>query len=332
LRIVERAFERAAIGDVGRDDRRLRARRQRRGVRFHVGALAAEQTVIGGVSGQQVVTQTALSQIASIASTFSASTASLTGVDPAAIDTVAASAKQALQQLAGLLDSTDGQTYVFAGTDSSNPPVPDPSSITSSAFYTQINAAVGSLSSTTDNSAGIIASTLATATSNAVGTTPFSAGLAPGAAAVSTVQVGAQTVQVGLLANANTLATSSGSSTTGSYTRDLLRSLATLASLSSSQVDDPGFQAVVADTRSSLQSATTALADETGALGNIQSNLTAAATSAGDTSTALQTQLTSVEDVDTATALTSLSAVQTQLEASYKLVAATQGLSLVNYL
>jgi flagellar hook-associated protein 3 FlgL len=165
-----------------------------------------------------------------------------------------------------------------------------------------------------------------------VGTTPFSAGLAPGAAAVSTVQVGAQTVQVGLLANANTLATSSGSSTTGSYTRDLLRSLATLASLSSSQVDDPGFQAVVADTRSSLQSATTALADETGALGNIQSNLTAAATSAGDTSTALQTQLTSVEDVDTATALTSLSAVQTQLEASYKLVAATQGLSLVNYL
>jgi flagellar hook-associated protein 3 FlgL len=291
--------------------------------------LTTEQTVIGSVTGQQQVTQTALSQIAAIASTFAADTASLNGINANSVDTVAASAKVALQQLAGLLDTTDGNTYVFAGTDSANPPVPNPSDITSSAFYTQIRAAVTGLSSTTDNSAAITASTLAIAQSNVAGTTPFSATLGT----VATVQVGSGgLVQVGLLANANTLATSTGTSTTGSYVRDLLRSLSTLASLSSSQLNDPGFGAVVADTRTSLNGAITALATETGALGNIQSGLTARATDAADTSTALQAQLAPAEDVDTATALSNLSAVQTQLQASYQLIAASKKFSLVQYL
>ena len=291
--------------------------------------LTTEQAVIGSVTGQQQVTQTALGQIAAIASTFAADTASLNGIDPDAVDTVAASAKVALQQLASLLDTTDGNIYVFAGTDSGNPPVPNPSGITSSGLYTQINAAVTGLSSTTDNSAAISASTLAIAQSNVPGTTPFSATLGT----VATVQVGSGgLVQVGLLANSNTLATSTGSSTTGSYTRDLLRSLSTLASLSSSQVNDPGFGAIVADTRNSLNGAVTALATETGALGNIQSGLTAQATDASDTTTALQKQLSGAEDVDTATALSQLSAVQTQLQASYQLIAASKNFSLVQYL
>ena len=297
-----------------------------------VNALKTEQTTAGVVAAQQQVTQTALGQIASIASSFAASSTSLNGVDPAAVDSVAVSAKTALLQLAGLLDSTDGSLYLFAGTDTANPPIPDPANITSTGLYTQINAAVASLSSTTDNSASIIAATLAAATSDAPGTTPFSAGLAAGTASVATVKIGSADVQVGLLANANTLATSTGTATTGSYTRDLLRSLATLASLSSTQVNDPGFSALVSSARSGLQSAVTALATETGALGNIQSSLTAQATAAGDTSTALQTQLSSVQDVDTATALSNLSEVQTQLQASYRLISGALNLSLVNYL
>ena len=105
-----------------------------------------------------------------------------------------------------------------------------------------------------------------------------------------------------------------------------------MASLSSSQVNDPGFTAVVADTRTSLQGAVSAVSTETGALGNIQAGLTATSTADGETTTALTQQISSVEDVDTATALTQLSEVQTQLEASYKLVAASQNLSLVQYL
>jgi flagellar hook-associated protein 3 FlgL len=298
-------------------------------LRPQLNTLTNQQTVINSVTGQLDITQNALSQIYSIASSFAADTDSLNGLDPAAVDSVAASAKSALTQLTSLLDTTDGGNYVFAGTDSTNAPVPNPSDILSSGFYTQINTAVSGLSSTTDNSASIIASTLATAESNTAGTTPFSSTIGT----AQTLQLSdGQQVQIGLVANANTLATSTGSSTTGSYVRDLLRGLSTLASLSSAQVDDPGFAAVVADTRTSLQGAVTALSTETGALGTIQAGLTATATANGDTATALQTQLSSVEDVDTATALTQLSAVQTQLQASYQIIAAARTLSLVQYL
>jgi flagellar hook-associated protein 3 FlgL len=298
-------------------------------LRPQLNTLTNEQTVIGSVTGQLDITQNALSQIYSIASSFAAQTDNLNGIDPAAVDSVAASAKSALQQVAALLDTNDGGNYVFAGTDSNNAPVPNPSDILNSGLYTQINAAVSGLSSTTDNSAGIIASTLATASSNAAGTTPFSATIGT----AQTLQLSnGQLVQIGLVANANTLAVSTGSSTTGSYVRDLLRGLSTLASLTSAQVNDPGFSAVVADTRTSLQGAVTALSTETGALGTIQAGLTATATADGDTTTALQTQLSSLEDVDTATALTQLSAVQTQLQASYQLIAAARNLSLVQYL
>lgn len=122
-------------------------------------SLVAQQAQIGAVTGRLDVTQTALTQIASIASSFAAQTVSLNGLDPVAVNTVAASAKLALQQVAGLLNTQDGGIYVFAGTDTSNPPVPDPAQITSTGFYTQIQAAVGSLSGTVDNSASIVAAT-----------------------------------------------------------------------------------------------------------------------------------------------------------------------------
>jgi flagellar hook-associated protein 3 FlgL len=292
--------------------------------------LTAQQNTISQASGQLDVTQTALSEIASIASNFAAETVNLNGIDPDEVDSVAASATQALGELASLLDTTDGSTYVFAGTDASNPPIPDPSDITSSSWYTQINAAVGALA--TNGASATVASTLAIAESNAPGTTPFSAALST-APTAPTINLGnGQEVQVGVLANTNTLATSTGTSTTGSYMRDLLRGLATLSSLSSSQVNTAGFTALVSDTQTSLQGAVTALATETGTLGNIQSNLTAQGTQLSDTSTALTTQLSSVQDVDMATTLTLLSATQTQLQASYQMLAAQKNLSLVQYL
>ena len=48
------------------------------------------------------------------------------GVNTSAVDTIAASARDALGQVAGLLDTQDGGVYVFAGQDTANPPVPDP--------------------------------------------------------------------------------------------------------------------------------------------------------------------------------------------------------------
>ena len=148
-----------------------------------------------------------------------------------------------------------------------------------------------------------------------------------------TVQVGqSQFVQVGLLANANTLTTSQGSSTTGSYMRDVLRSLATIASLKSSQASAPGYSALVQDTQQSLGGAISALNSEAGALGNIQSSLTTQGTEIGDMQDALKGQLSSAEDVDMASTLSNLTQTQTQLQASYQVIAATKSLSLASYL
>ena len=297
-----------------------------------IAQLTAQQSAIGAVTSRLGVTQTALTQIDSIASNFRAQLANLNGVSPSEVDSVAADARSALQQVASLLDSTDGGQYVFGGTDSTNPPVPNPDAILTSGFYTQTGAAVAGLGA--NGAAATAASTLAVASSDAAGTTPFSGppGQAPTLTLANGADGGGAAVQVGLLANANTLAVSDGTSTTGSYTRDILRGLATIANLSSSQVNDAGFGALVLDTQASLTGAVKALNVEGGVLGDTQASLQSQQTQASDTSTALTGQLSSVEDVDMAKTLSSLSAVQTQLSASYKLISEVSSLSLVKYL
>ncbi len=306
-----------------------------------IAQLTAQQSAIGAVTGRLGVTQAALTQINGIATSFNAQLANLNGISPSEVDSVAAGARSALQQMASLLDSTDGGTYVFGGTDSANPPVPNPDAILASGFYTQIGAAVdppggggGGGGAAPRGRPTTAASTLKIASSDAPGTTPFSGppGQAPTLTLGSGADSGGAAVQVGVLANANTLVASSGPSTTGSYTRDILRGLATLANLSSTQVNAAGFTALVQDTRASLTGAIGALNAEGGVLGNTQATLQARQAQASDTSTALTAQLSSVQDVDLAKTLSSLSAVQTQLSASYKLISEVSSLSLVKYL
>ncbi len=292
-----------------------------------IAGLTAQQTAIGSVTGRMSVTQTVLTQINSIATNLNAQLATLNNVTPSQIDSAAQSARSALQQVAGLLNTTDGTVYVFGGTDTATPPVPAADAIASSPFYQQIGQAVGALA--TNGAAATIEATLATATSDAPGTTPFAG--PPGQAPTLDLGDGAP-VQVGVLANVNTLAISTGPSTTGSYIRDILRSLATVANLSSFQVTATGFGALVQDTGASLSGAISALGIEQGSLGNIQSSLQARKTEAADTSTALATQVSSAQDVDMTKTLSDLSQVQTQLSASYKLISEMSSLSLVNFL
>lgn len=296
-------------------------------------ALQTYQNDIGQATGSMAVTQTAMTQIQQIASTFAADIPNLNGLNASEVDSIAAQARTALQEVAGLLDTQDGSNYVFGGQDSANPPVPSPDDILSSGFYTQINAAVAGLSA--NGATATAAATLTIASSNAIGTSPFSAYMSQPASAISppVVQTGeGGTVQTGLLASANSVAVSSGTSTTGSYMRDLMRALATLGSLSSSQVNDTGFAALVQDTGTSLNGVVSAMATDVGILGNTQSTLTATQTQLSDTATALTGQLSSVQDVNMAQTISSLTSMQTQLQTSYRLISGETSLSLVNFL
>lgn len=243
------------------------------------------------------MTQSALTSISSIASDFFARVNSLDPTNSSSVQGVAQSAKSALQQVAQLLNSKSGDAYVFAGTDTANPPVTsiDPSVLSSA----------------------LLASDTATP--------PFSSTLG---AAVPKAEVGeGQWMQVGLLANANTLAVSSPP-TTGSYMRDTMRALASLAGLTAGA----GAAGTVSDARNRLSSAITAMATETGALGGIENTLARRKTTLSDMSKALTTQLSSVEDVDVAAAITKASTLQTQLQASYQIIAQSRNLSLASYI
>jgi flagellar hook-associated protein 3 FlgL len=147
------------------------------------------------------------------------------------------------------------------------------------------------------------------------------------------VQVGSNyTVQYGLLASANSAATSTGASTTGSYMRDLMRGLATIGSMSSLQVNDSDFATLVQDTRASLSGAVMAMNTDIGVLGDSQANLSTIQTQLGDASTVLTKQVSNVQDVDMAQTLSELTQTNTQLQASYQILATENGLSLAKFL
>jgi flagellar hook-associated protein 3 FlgL len=303
------------------------------------------QNNVNAATGTISVAQSSLGSIESIASNFYSQLNNMEGVNSSEIDTIATSAQNALQEVAGLLDSQVGSAYVFAGQDSGNAPVPDPDNILTSGFYTQINTAVSGLA--TNGAAATANATFAVADSNAPGTSPFSAFLSQPyptvQAALPSVQVGQnQEETIGIPASANGLIPTSPPgpttipggpvSSTGSYMRDILRALATIGSLSSSQANDQGFQNLVQDTRISMNGAITGLNEDSGVLGNVQSSLNATQTQISDTQTALTTQASSAEDVDMASTLSQISLVQTQLQASYQLISEVSGLSLVKFL
>jgi len=314
-------------------------------LRPQVAGLQTWQNNVDAATGRMSAAQSALTELQSIAADFYAQLNNVQSVNASEVDTIAASARDALRQVAGLLDTQDGGVYVFAGQDTGNPPVPDPDSILTSGFYAQINAAVGNLA--INGSAVTATTTYNVAVSNTAGTSPFSAWLSQPSATLRAnppvVQVGQnQTEPVGIPASANGLipdlptvgSTIPGGppASTGSYMRDVLRALATIGSLSSSQANDPGFDDLMQDTRVSLSQAVGAMAQDAGALGNVQSSLTATQTRLADTETALTGQVSNAEDVDMAATLSKLSLVQTQMQASYQLIATLGGMSLVKFL
>ena len=111
-----------------------------------------------------------------------------------------------------------------------------------------------------------------------------------------------------------------------------MRALATIGSMTSSQASDPNFAPLVQDTMTSLNGAVSSMATETGVLGDRQTALTATQTALSDTATALTTQVSSAQNVDMAATLSDLTQTQTQLQASYQLIAGETGLSLAKFL
>jgi len=81
-----------------------------------------------------------------------------------------------------------------------------------------------------------------------------------------------------------------------------------------------------------LQGAVSALNQDAGVLGDRQTVLGTVQTGLAGTATALTTQAGAADNVDMAQTLSTLTQVQTQLQASYQLIASISKLSLAQYL
>ncbi len=293
------------------------------------------QGTIGRALARTEVTQKALGRLSDIATQFYQESIRIDGTSGVRIAAVAAQARAAMVEVAGLLNERHAGEFIFGGSDSANPPIPDPQGIGSSGMASAIAAAVGGL--TAGNAGAVAAATLAAAASDAPGITPFSTFLSDPAQGLGearrTVPVSeGERVAYGVSANRNAAATSEGE-TTGSWARDILRGLATLAALDPAQaLLGAGFTDLVTTVREGMRSAVDALGEERGSLGATEQRLEATARRHSEVSVVLTGQVAAIEEVDMAATISRLQATQTQLEASYRAIAIVSGLTLTRFI
>jgi flagellar hook-associated protein 3 FlgL len=287
----------------------------------------AWQQNINTANGQLGTTQNVLDQLESIASSFSSDALGADMQSATGATALAEQAQLALQQVVGLLNTQSNGQYDFAGADSANAPVDGTALGTfAAAVATQVAGLGTGTNPTTLIGALITQGTTANFAypgSSASGTTP---------AALLTPTGQGQNVPTAFVAGKNSYVIQAGGGTTGSYVRDLITGLAGLAGLGSTTITETTLQSFGAGISQLLQGAVTAISTEEAGFGQVQSVLTAQNTDLEDTLTGLTKQVSSVENVDMAATATALSQVQTQLQASFKLIAELPNLSLVGYL
>jgi flagellar hook-associated protein 3 FlgL len=275
------------------------------------------------------------------------------------IEVVAEEARSGLVEMMALLNSEVGGVFVFGGTDTARPPVPDASRILQSGFFTQIQAAVQQYALPWDDDADpltpdvprgatqVLADTLAIAASDAAGTTPFSAFLSTpspdgglGEPRAWIAGDDGQRITYGLRANENGVAISpSDPPSTQSFIRDIMRGLAVLGSLTDpirardeTGLDDDAFKELLTGLSVSLRSASQMLGIERGAIGVSEKRLAALKERHADITVVLKTQVSAIEDVDMSEVSVRAQFLQTQLEMSYRLIASFRELNLARYI
>ncbi|MFT8243057.1 flagellin [Roseomonas sp. BN140053] len=315
-------------GDEARDAR------QAIDLRGEIARREATSTGLTRALGRTQASQVALGRLSDIATSFYAQTTKLSATEPSAIRMAASAARSALAEVGGLLNEQNAGEYLFGGSDTANPPIPG-GNPAASGMNSDIAAAIAGLSGTGATSA--LTATRAAALNDTAGVTPFSAFLSDpatggGEPRRTTLVSDGTVLPTGLWANRNADATSAGE-TTGSWSRDLLRGLMTLAALPDAVgASNADVDAVLASLRGSFSSSADALGVEQGTLGQTEARLQAARTSQGDVVVALRTQLAGIEEVDLADTLTALQDTKTRLEASYKAISTLTELTLTSFL
>lgn len=309
-------------GDLGVDARRSLD------LRAELGRATTQVGTIERSLGRAGVLQEALGRLQRIAADFTAEALRLQTLPAEAATNAALAARAALDEVAGLLNLRQDGEYLFAGSDSANPPVAPAGDVFGSAMVQQIRVAVGSLAP--GNGAAVAALTVTAVEDATPGDNPFARFVAtpPAAAAESfrRATISADGVQVGWgpFATEGSARVAAG---------ELVRGLAIIASLTGAEnVQGQAYTELMQSARQALSDAGRGIASEQAGLGAAEKRLAAARESALDRSVLLRKQVAAIEEVDVAETVTQLQALRARLEASYRSVSILSELSLTRFL
>ena len=96
------------------------------------------QDTIDSTLSRSSVAQNAMQRISDIATDFYRKAITIDGTSGTLISSIATQARAAMAEIASLLNETHAGQYIFGGTDSANPPVPDAKGIAHSGMATDI--------------------------------------------------------------------------------------------------------------------------------------------------------------------------------------------------
>lgn len=274
--------------------------------------LETYQDNIGTVSNTMTMMNDALTQISGVGNQLV--TAIQTQLQNSSTNYVSVQqlAQEGLQTVESMINQNNNGQYLFAGSDGSNPPFVDNSTLNSN-FTNQINSWLA-----TGDTTGLI--------SAVNGFSATSLGLSPS------------------LATSGDVTTQIGDNQTVDYTinadqpgfQNIIRALTLVANTpypSSSDVATPAdFQTVINTALTTAQQGVQQINNTATTLAGKFEQVNAAKTNNTTDLSLVQNQISTLSSADTTTAISEMQALQTQLTASYQVTNMVSQLSLVNYL
>ena len=308
-------------------------------LRAQSGRIEAYERVLTQTVGRASIMQASLSRMTDIAREFRATVIPrLYTRDAVALDSVKMQARGALAEMAHLLNARHSGEYLFAGSDIGRPPIPDPEGLATGQMAQDVAAAVATLG--TAGAASVLNGTRTAAQSNAAGVSPFSDFLRDEAALPASDReprravpaTDGQFITYGLFADRNAVSVSTGE-TTGSWVRDLMRNLMSVAALEPGQMDElPEYTEFLAGVRDGFAAAERGVTEESGGLGQVTARIEDTQRRQRAITDLLRGQLSSIEEVDLASTLERLQATRGALEASYRAIGTLSELTLARFL
>ncbi len=270
-------------------------------------------------------TQSTLSNIQTTAQNFLNSLIANQGTQSNA-SILQTSATSGLQSLTSNLNSTLNGGYLFAGTNTSNPPITDffaSGAPNAAAVNSTIEAQFGNPPDFSTATGAQMTSFL-TDSLDPLFSGDWSTSTGSGWSSASDQTLTSQ------ISNTDTESTSVSANQTAF--RQLAEAYTIVSTLGSQNLSSDAYQAMTTQAQSLLSSAITGLTTIQSNLGVVQSSITNSNTQMSAQMTILSTQVDNLESADAYNAATKVNALQTQIETAYSLTSQLHQLSIVNYL